>query len=203
MVFERMDSVSKDVLRMAARGLVPVALVLLAGCSTSDTQTVLDPGAVQDTGGQEVAAVDPVANATVVQASCPRVELREGTAYFRTYAKGGDGDPQKVIHQASFSDTNRQCRLSGGDMIMTVQATGRVVAGPAGGPGTVNLPVRVAVTDGDTVLYSELQRTDVSLPDGAPTAQFLFTNSTVTFPAASARAVKVFVGFDPGPYNTP
>jgi hypothetical protein len=175
-------------------GLAVAALV--AGCSAGDAAKVLTPT-------QSGPAVDPVTQAPVVQGACPKVDLREGTAYFTTYAKGGDKDPSKVVRQASITETTRQCRTDGTQLIMTVQASGRVVAGPAGGPGDIELPIRVVVTEGDTVLYSELQKQTVTLPQGEPTAQFLFTNSTVAIPASSSRTAKVMVGFDPGPYNTP
>lgn len=176
---------------------VPVflGLALLAGCTSAN---VLDPGAAS-----RQPAVDPATQAEVVQGSCPQVVLREGTAYYRTYAKGGDGDPAKVIHQASISDTTRQCRISGDQMIVTVVASGRVVAGPAGNFGNVDLPVRVAVLNGETVLYSELQKQPVTLAEGAPASQFIFTNANVTFPVSASRSAKLFIGFDPGPYNTP
>lgn len=167
----------------------------LAACQGTDPAKVLNPN--------QGTAVDDKTQSAVVQGTCPTLALREGTAYFTTYAKGGDGDPSQVIHQASIADTTRQCRISGNDMIMTVQASGRVIAGPAGGAGTVELPIRVVVRTADTTVYSELTKTSVELPAGEPTAQFLFTNSTVTFPASQAGAVKVWVGFDPGPYDTP
>lgn len=175
-------------------GLATAALV--AGCSAGDAAKVLTPTA-------PAPAVDSVTQAAVVQGSCPKVELREGTAYFTTYAKGGDNDPSKIVRQASITDTTRQCRTDGTQIIMTVQATGRVVAGPAGGAGDIEVPIRVVAMEGETVLYSELQKQVVSLPQGQPTAQFLFTNAAVTIPATSSSTAKVMVGFDPGPYNTP
>tara|TARA_R110002020_G_scaffold110627_6_gene255507 strand:- start:1506 stop:2057 length:552 start_codon:yes stop_codon:yes gene_type:complete len=179
---------------------VPALLgaALIAGCTSADPRAVLNPGA----GGQQ-AAIDPVTNSEVVQGYCPEVVLREGTAYYSQFAKGGDGDPAKIMHQASISDTTRQCRINGDQMTITVAVSGRVVAGPAGKAGTVEVPVRVAVLEGENVLYSDLQKQPVTLLEGMPAEQFIFTNANVTFPAASARAVKLYVGFDPGPYNTP
>ncbi|OCW55635.1 hypothetical protein AWJ14_06515 [Hoeflea olei] len=179
---------------------VPALLsaALIAGCTSADPRAVLNSGAK----GQQ-AAIDPVTNAEVIQGTCPQVYLREGTAYFTKYAKGGDGDASKVMHQASLSDTTRQCRVSGDQMIVTVAASGRVVTGPAGKAGTVEVPIRVAVSEGDNVLYSDLQKFPVTVLEGMPAEQFIFTNANVTFPAAKAGAVKLYVGFDPGPYNTP
>ena len=180
---------------------VPVLMMaaVIAGGTSSDPRAILNPGG----GSQQQTMVDPKTNAEVIQGTCPQVILREGTAYYRTYAKGGNGDPAKVIHQASITDTTRQCRISGDQMIITVVASGRVVAGPAGKAGTVEVPIRVAVLEGETVLYSELHKQPVTILEGMPAEQFIFTDANVTFPASSAATAKLYVGFDPGPYNTP
>lgn len=179
---------------------VPVLLgaSLIAGCTGANPGAVLNPG-----GANSQPAVDALTNAAVVQGTCPQVELREGTAVYRTYVKGSDGDPAKIIHQGSIADTTRQCRINGDQIVATVVAAGRLVAGPAGTSGQVDVPIRVAVIEGENVLYSELIKQPVMLPEGQPTTQFVFTNSTVTFPASSAANAKILVGFDPGPYNTP
>lgn len=186
---------SIDVLRF-----IPVLLgvALIAGCTSADPRAILNP----DPSKQQT-AIDQASNSAVVQGSCPRIFLREGTAIYRAYAKGGEDDPSQVIHQSSITDTTRQCRISGDQTIMTVVASGRLVSGPAGKAGQVDLPVRVAVLDGEDVLYSELQKQPVILTEAAPASQFVFTNSTVTFPVSAARRAKVFIGFDPGPYDTP
>ncbi|MBW3096920.1 hypothetical protein [Pseudohoeflea coraliihabitans] len=177
-------------------GAALVLAAFLSACQSADPARILSPGGEQ-------AGIDPTTAAPVVQGKCPKVYLREGTAYFRTYTKNGEGDPEQIIHQAMIADTTRQCRLSGSDLRMTVQASGRVVAGPAGGPGTVTLPVRVAVVQDDVVQYSQLQKIEVTLPQGAATTQFLVTDSEVTLPASAAGASRVWIGFDPGPYDTP
>jgi hypothetical protein len=153
---------------------------------------VLSPGAT----GQQATDV------AVVQGACPEVLLREGTAYYTTYAKGGDGDPAKVIHQASISDTTRQCRISGDQLVVTVVVTGRVVGGPAKS-GEVNLPLRVVALDGETVLYSELQKQPVVMTAGGRRSSSSTPMPSVTLPAGASRTAKLYAGFDPGPYDTP
>lgn len=181
---------SKNLLRFAP---VLISAALIAGCTSADPRSVLSPG-----GANQQVEADP----TVVQGSCPAVTLREGTSYYTTYAKGGDGDPAKVIHQASITDTTRQCRLSGDQLIVTVVVSGRVVGGPAGKSGEVNLPIRVVVLNGETVLYSELQKHPVVMTAGGSAEQFIYTNASVTFPASVSSSAKLYAGFDPGPYNT-
>ncbi|WP_457582526.1 hypothetical protein [Ensifer canadensis] len=162
-------------------------LAVLAGCNKTQSGGAIDAGG-------SAAAPTPA----VVQAACPQVILREGTSSFRTYAKGGKDDPTKVIYQASLADTTRQCVLSETAMTVTVVVQGRVVSGPAGGPGKVTMPIRVAATDEDKTLYSELVQHVVEIPANGST-QFVFTKADVTLPAGAGSNATVFVGFDEGP----
>ncbi|WP_099865179.1 hypothetical protein [Pararhizobium haloflavum] len=179
------------------RGIAAVSLLaLVAGCSSTGEGGGLS-AALRGGPGQQSTSDAP----QVVQGNCPNVGLREGTAYYRSYASGGDGDPSKVVHQASIADTTRQCTLSGNEIVMNVTAAGRLVAGPSGGPGTVEMPIRVAAVRGNEVIYSEL--TDFSAQLDSASGQFLFSNPNVRIPAEGAENVRVYVGFDEGPYDTP
>jgi hypothetical protein len=170
---------------------------MLAGCSSTDSGS----GGILGGSGQQTAALAPAPAA--VQGTCPLVSLRDGTSFFRTYERGGEDDASRVIHQASLAETTRQCALSGEEMTISVTAAGRVAAGPRGGPGNIDMPVRVAVLDGDTVLYSQLTRYQATIPQGGATTQFVFNDPNVRIPASAASRVRVFVGFDEGPYDTP
>lgn len=165
------------------------ALTVIAGC-TSTTQNAATP--------------EPQQQAAVVQGACPPVSLREGTAFFRDYGNGStEGSAEDVRHQASISATTRQCVLSGSEIGMTVTVAGRVAAGPAGGAGPVQLPIRVAVLRNGEVLYSEMQMYTVELPSNAPTTQFVYTDANVRIPADAVNSVRIYAGFDEGPYDTP
>lgn len=171
----------------ASRILAISLLAIVAGCNKTDSGGAIDAGG-------SAAAPTPA----VVQGSCPQVFLLDGTAVYRTYAKGAKDDPTKLAYQASLADTTRQCVQSNNALTMTVVVQGRVIAGPAGGPGTVNLPIRVASSDGNTTLYSELTQFPVQVTnDGA--AQFIFTKANVTIPGGAGNFAKVYVGFDEGP----
>lgn len=134
---------------------------------------------------------------------CPSVAFREGTTFFRTYERGGDGDPSRVTYQASLAEATRQCRLVDGQLVVNVVAAGRLAAGPKGGPGSLTMPIRVAVVEGDRVLYSQLKRQAATLEGGAATTQFLFSDPDIVLPADVDRRSQIYVGFDEGPYDTP
>lgn len=129
---------------------------------------------------------------------CPQVTLREGTAFFTTYEKGGDGDPARAIYQASIAETTRACTRPNGMLSMNIAVAGRVVPGPKASGTTVTLPIRVAITEGDAVLYSQLHQFQVAIVPGQAATQFVFNDPNPSIPLASAKAVTIFVGFDEG-----
>ncbi len=174
-------------------------MALVAGCNSSNGLGGLQIG--QNEKAEAEQGVDPKLGAKVVQGSCPRITLRDGTAYLRKYERGGEDDPEKVLFQAAIADTTRQCSITGDQMTINVVVAGRAAAGPAGKPGTIKMPIRVVVLENNSnrVLYSELTDFETTLPEGNPTTQFLFSKPDVTIPIADSRRVRVFVGFDEGP----
>ncbi|WP_306119594.1 MULTISPECIES: hypothetical protein [unclassified Roseitalea] len=173
-------------------GLALAGLLALAGC-----QMMGGPREVLDVGNEEVFTEADL------RAYCPRATLLEGTAILRTYTDGNEGDPDNVVYQASISDVTRTCRYRNGQLLMTIAAAGRVVNGPAGQPGSVNLPVRVAIKAGDNLPYSQLGRLDVAVNQGAGATQFIYKDDQIAIPEPSTRNLQVLVGFDEGPYDTP
>lgn len=166
----------------------------LAACNSTDTAQTLDLT------NQDRSTASGVA---VIQGACPKVVFREGTTFYRQYARGGDGDSSKVTYQASLADATRSCRLSQDQTQLTIDvvAAGRLVAGPLGKAGDVKLPIRVAVIDRVTkgVLYTNLTTQTVNLSGATLTAQFVFNNPNVVIPAGAAKETEIFVGFDSGP----
>src|SRR5205807_1091072 len=77
---------------------------------------------------------------------CPPVVIRSGTEAMSLYDKGHDADPEYVRFLGSIGRTARECHLDGDGLSIKVGVSGRVVAGPKGSPGTVTLPLRIAVT---------------------------------------------------------
>jgi hypothetical protein len=132
---------------------------------------------------------------------CPGVTVRSGTAFFNRYEKGGDGDPDRLIYQASITDATRGCNPQGETVKIEAALAGRVVPGPKSRPGTITVPIRVAVVQGDKVLYSKLSKHNVEVGQNA--TDFLFKDPDIVIPKPDAQNVAIFVGFDPGPYNTP
>jgi hypothetical protein len=171
---------------------------LVAGCNSIGA---LNLG--NNTKNDPQKGVDETLGSRVVQGQCPKIVLREGTAYLRKYARGGEDDPEKIIYQAAIADTTRQCSITGDQMTINVVVAGRAAAGPVGKAGPIKMPIRVAVVENGSnrVIYSELSQFETVLPAGNPTSQFLFSKPDVTIPIVNSRSVKVFIGFDEGPYD--
>ncbi|TCD13485.1 hypothetical protein [Oricola cellulosilytica] len=167
-----------------------LGLLVLAACQTAKVDDTLgDPDA-------ELTADD-------LRAYCPRPVLREGTAILRTFTRGNENNPDEIIYQATITDVTRTCRYRDGLLYMSVVAAGRVVNGPKGTTGNLELPVRVAISHGEDLPYSRLGKINVPISPGGGATQFIYKDEQVSVPAPTEPSLQVFVGFDEGPYNTP
>ncbi len=135
----------------------------------------------------------------VVQGACPQIFMKDAEAIYRVYAKGGKkDDPQQVSLQASIGNYTRQCTTDDQNLTMTVVAQLRLVAGPMGYSGSVNLPIRITVEDETSTYYSEVTNFAAELPPGQGSAQVLFRKDGIKLPLGSGALVRVNVGFDQG-----
>lgn len=166
------------------------ALMALAACQTATVDDTLG------TADEDLTAAD-------IRGYCPRVVLREGTAILRTYTNNNDGNPDELVYQATITDVTRVCKYRNGQLLMTVAAAGRVLEGPKGTAGNLELPVRVAISQGEAVPYSQLGRINVAVQPGGAATQFIYKDEQVAVPAPQVENLQVFVGFDEGPYDTP
>lgn len=171
-------------------------MLAAAGCQ-SGSKDVLDVGK-QDT---PPPPSDKIL-ASQLRAYCPAVSLRAGTAYFSTYARGGQDDASKLIYQASITDVTRDCSHENGTLGMKVAVAGKVVPGPLGKAGTITMPIRVVVTHGADVLYSKLHQYKIQIADTSAATQFVFTDADINVPEPTARDYQVFAGYDEGPSRT-
>ena len=156
------------------------------------------------TGGDSVAGVGSDANATDVE--CPSVDVRTGAASLKIGSKPGESEPAAldVRYQGSIIRTARECHVNAGVMTMKVGVEGRVITGPAGGPGTVEVPLRLAVVHegiSPKAVVSKLARIPVTITGAVDRATFTHIDSDISFPLprplADIDSYVVYVGFDP------
>lgn len=133
---------------------------------------------------------------------CPQVTVRAGAS---TYGVGATGKPavgNDVRFQASITKMARECVRNGGEITARIGIQGRVIAGPAGAPATVEVPIRVAVVQGgvgEKVIASKAYRTTVGMSEGG-SAPFTFVAEDLSYPVPSAAVADsyiFYVGFDP------
>lgn len=133
---------------------------------------------------------------------CPQVTVRAGAS---TYGVGATGKPavgNDVRFQASITKMARECVRNGGEITARIGIQGRVIAGPAGAPNTVEVPLRVAVVQGgvgEKVIASKAYRTTVEMSEGG-SVPFTFVAEDLSYPvpsAAIADSYIFYVGFDP------
>ena len=137
---------------------------------------------------------------------CPEVKVRAGAATLMVGSKPGEGEPGALDlrYQGSITRTARECHLNGNNLTMKVGVEGRIITGPAGGPGSVEVPVRIAVVHegvSPKVVVSRLGRENVTVVDSVGRVNFAHIEDDISFPLPSPitdiSQYVVYVGFDP------
>jgi hypothetical protein len=201
--------------------LAPVALMLaamLAGCGSigldSGPQTTSSVGGGAPSFRERMVNLfsSPTAQAIEEQqaaisrrdpeSECPGVEIRPGAATLQFSEAGAEASALTLRYQASIARTARECAISAGTMTMKVGVQGRVILGPAGGPGEVNIPLRYAlVREGvePKTIWTNLRKFPVAVPANDTNLTFVDVEEGITFPLPGRNelsAYVVYVGFD-------
>jgi hypothetical protein len=108
-------------------------------------------------------------------------------------------------YQGSFVRVARDCSVAGSDMVIKVGVQGRIVVGPAGGPGEVQVPLRIAVVEeapgGFKPIVTKLVRIPVTVAPGQGNVVFSHIEQGMSFPLPTPSSQLddyiVYVGFDP------
>ncbi|MFN3655706.1 MAG: hypothetical protein ACK4UO_00460 [Pseudolabrys sp.] len=143
---------------------------------------------------------------TPTDIGCPDVKVRAGAATLIVGSKPGDPEPTAldVRYQGSIIRTARECHVAAGIMTMKVGIEGRIITGPAGAPGDVDVPLRIAVVQegiNPKPITSKFARLQVSLAGAIDRATFTHIDPEITFPMPQPAGIidsyVVYVGFDP------
>ncbi len=145
---------------------------------------------------------------TAAEVDCPGVTVRQGASTMSITQPGAEAGPMTTRYQVSIAQTARECAPLGGVMTMKVGVEGRVLLGPAGGPGQIDVPLRMAVVQegaSPKMIVSKFYKLAVVVPPGQTSVPFVHVEQDLTFPtprAADFDAYVVYVGFDPQSLNT-
>lgn len=133
--------------------------------------------------------------------TCPSVAIRFGASTLSVGLPGKPASGSDLRYQGSITRTARDCNLQGGQITARIGIMGRIIAGPAGAPPTVDVPMRVAlVQEGapEKVIVTKAFRTTVTM-EGENT-EFSLVAEDLTYPTPTEAAndkYVFYVGFDP------
>lgn len=180
------------------------------GSSSADPLDGVSPKAAAAqpaTGGASPVAVA----AAQTDFECPGVDIRTGASTLAISAPGRPSSTEAVDpsalelrYQGSIVRTARECSQRAGVVSIKVGVEGRIVVGPAGGAGQLDVPIRYAVVKEGTepkTIVTRLHRVPVTVAADAGRVSFSHVADDLSFPmpavAGEIDSYVVYVGFDP------
>jgi hypothetical protein len=137
-----------------------------------------------------------------VEENCPPVSIRAGASTYAVGASGKAATGNDVRFQATITRTARDCTKAGGEITARIGIQGRIIAGPAGAPASVEIPLRVAVVQGgvsEKVIATKPYRTTVTMSEDGNVPFTLVADDLVypVPPGATGDSYIFYIGFDP------
>jgi hypothetical protein len=181
----------------ASPGAVPPAPAPPSTPSLKDKIASFFSGATQKN-PQSVANASP-------DVECPFLDIRQGasTLTFPPPPPDGSNEAMSLKYQGIFVRAARDCAVVNGQMVIRVGIQGRIIVGPAGGAGHIDVPLRIAVVSAPTTapktIVTKLIRIPVTIGASDDNVDFTHIEEGLSFPmlASSADPYIVYIGFDP------
>ena len=132
----------------------------------------------------------------------PPVSIRAGASTYAVAAPGKQPVGNDLRVQATITRTARDCTKNGDQITARIGIQGRVIAGPAGAPSTVEIPLRVAVVQGgvqEKTIATKVYRTTVSMSEDG-NVPFALVAEDMVYPVplgAAGDSYIFYIGFDP------
>ena len=127
------------------RGWGAAALIssaaLISGCSS--TSSVIHP--YETTGTISTINQHTSNKPSTPRVECPGLDIRPGASTLNIAVKPNQATAADLRYQLSVAQTARECRVQYGTMFIKVGVQGRILIGPLGTPGPVDVPLRYAV----------------------------------------------------------
>jgi hypothetical protein len=136
------------------------------------------------------------------EVDCPVVKIRAGASTYSVAPPGKQPIASELNYQATITRTARDCRrTTTGQITARIGVQGRVIAGPAGAPASVEVPLRVAIVQAgvnERVLTTKVYRTTVAMTEGGGSFSVVGEDLIFNMPTSLTSDSFVFyVGFDP------
>ncbi len=134
--------------------------------------------------------------------TCPPVTVRAGASTYAVAAPGKQPVGNDLRFQATITKMARECSVNGGVITARIGIQGRVIAGPAGAPSSIQVPIRVAVVQGgvsEKTIATKAYQTTVNMTE-AGSEPFTMVAEDLVYPAPSGAlgdSYIFYIGFDP------
>ena len=188
-------------LRLLGTAAAVSTAILVAGCSSDEGVSPADTLTGKLIRGSTEPAYVPDPETIKPIAYCPKVQIRPGTQTHLVTHRAKRGAAPEIRYQGTIKKTARECDTLTGNLVMKVGVSGRLLAGPKGGSGTVSLPIRIVAVvqplegEGEAeVLYSKLHQIAVDLPEGRGSVAWAHIDDGINIKLD--KRTKVYVGFD-------
>jgi hypothetical protein len=133
---------------------------------------------------------------------CPPVQIRAGASTYAVGLPGKQAAGNDLRFQATITKTARECDYNSGQITARIGIQGRIIAGPAGAPSSVQVPLRVAVVQGgvsEKTIATKAYQTTVNMTESG-SEPFTLVAEDLVYPAPSAAdgdTYIFYIGFDP------
>lgn len=134
---------------------------------------------------------------------CPRVDIRQGTSTLSVVDPKAESSALGLRYQGTIVRTARECTVHDKMVTIRVGVQGRIIVGPAGGPGSLTVPLRYAlVKEGiePKPIYTKLYSIPVTVQPGETGTLYTHVEDAMTVPMPSLVDFDdyvIYVGFDP------
>lgn len=197
----------------AGRGRVALSLAVagavLSGCgggsmfgASSDSSPSIGTRFSELFGSKSQAVGETAPPPVNSEQSCPPVSIRAGASTYAVAAPGKQPVGNDLRYQATITRTARDCTQTGDQITARIGILGRLIAGPAGNPPTVEIPLRVAVVQGgiqEKTIATKVYRTTVQMNESGSVPFSLVAEDLVypVPPGATGDSYIFYIGFDP------
>lgn len=183
--------------RFAANLAVGTALCLsLTACAGSSIGSSFGSFMPGSSPAPETAADIKEQNKFLATATCPGAEIRYGAEAINLFANNAQPTPDTLRFQINVQRVARECDVVGDNVVARVGAAGRVVAGPKGSSGKVDVPVRIVAMNGDKQIYTTLKTVSVDVQPPDYGANWAVVDESVSIPAGLANSTTIYIGLE-------
>ncbi|MFQ5626108.1 MAG: hypothetical protein ACE5FM_05585, partial [Methyloligellaceae bacterium] len=123
----------------------------------------------------EAARTDTTGQVSIETAmtGCPQFKIWPRDRLLTVYDIGREGDGLAIQYRGEITKTARECQIQPNHVTVKYGFAGRVLLGPRGRPGQVQMPIQVHVTDRTrNIISTQKVAIDVTIPNGNPVGYF-------------------------------